>query len=164
MESASIIDLFSVLLVPAIIATAMIKRTEMSLWLLLVSGIGLIVAMGNSAPDPKIIFFCGSNLILMLVGFANWRRTKLNLPFYIAILACFNVVANFSHLLLLLNTGLTSYYIGLITGVIGYLQLILVCSMKDSKGAMNDILNDSGYHLHSFLHMGGNNNNGGYDK
>lgn len=158
------IDALSVVLIMGIVLAALIKRSEMSLWLLLIAGIGSIVAISNSSSDSAIVFFCGANLILMLVSFANWRKTKLNLPFFIGVLACVDVVSGFIHYLHLLNVGSTSYVIGIITGTIGYLQLILVCSMQDSKGVMNDILNDSGHLLHSVLHLGSHNQHNGHGK
>ena len=64
----------------------------------------------------------------------------------------------------LLNVGSTSYVIGIIAGTIGYIQLILVFSMQDSKGVMNDILNDSGHLLHSVLHLGSHYHDNGHSK
>lgn len=158
------VDAFSLVLIVGIILAAMVKRSEMSLWLLLIAGLGSIVSISNSTPDAAIVFFCGANLILMMASFANWRKTRLNLPFMIGVLACFDVALGFIHYLHLLNAGSTSYVIGLLTGTIGYLQLILVCSMQDSKGVMNDILNDSGHLLHSVLHLGSHHHNNGHSK
>lgn len=158
------IDTLSFVLIAGIVLAAVIKRSEMSLWLLLIAGLGSIVAVSNSSPDAAITFFCGANLILMLASFTNWRKTKLNLPFFIGVLACFDVVLGFVHYLHLLNVGSTSYVIGIIAGTIGYLQLILVCSMQDSKGVMNDILNDSGHLLHGVLHLGSDHHHNGHSK
>lgn len=158
------IDALSAFLIAGIIAAAIIKRSEMSLWLLLIAGLGTIVSVSNSSPDAAITFFCGANLILMMASFANWRKTRLNLPFFIGILASLDVVAGFIHYLHLLNVGSTSYVIGIIAGTIGYIQLILVCSMEDSKGVMNDILNDSGHLLHSVLHLGSHYHDNGHSK
>tara|TARA_R100000541_G_scaffold30953_2_gene39850 strand:- start:10321 stop:10800 length:480 start_codon:yes stop_codon:yes gene_type:complete len=158
------IDAMSFALMIGVLLAALMKRSEMALWLLLISGLGAIVAVSNSSPDAAITFFCGANLILMMASFANWRKTRLNLPFLIGILASLDVVAGFIHYLHLLNVGSTSYVIGLIAGTIGYIQLILVCSMEDSKGVMNDILNDSGHLLHSVLHLGSDHHHSGHSK
>ena len=158
------IDAFSFVLIVGVVLAAVVKRSEMSLWLLLIAGLGSVVSISNSSPDAAIMFFCGANLILMLASFTNWRKTRLNLPFFIGILACIDVVLGFVHCLHLLNVGSTSYAIGLLAGTIGYLQLILVCSMQDSKGVMNDILNDSGHLLHSVLHLGSHHHHNGHGK
>jgi len=158
------IDSLSLLLITGVFIVAMMKRSEMSLWLLLVTGFGAVVSIGNSSPDAAITFFCGANLILMLASFASWRRTRLNLPFFIGILACVDVVVGFIHFLHLLNVGTASYAIGLVTGVIGYIQLLLVCIMKDTKGVMNDILNDFGDQLYRILRVGSTHHHGGNNK
>ncbi len=158
------IDALSIALMAGICLAAVIKRSEMSLWLLLIAALGSVVGVSNSSPDAAIIFFCGANLILMMASFSNWRKTHLDLPFLIGVLACIDVVAGFIHYLHLLNIGSTSYVIGLIAGTIGYIQLILVCSMEDSKGVMNDILNDSGDLLHSVLHLGSHHHHNGHSK
>lgn len=158
------IDSLSLLLITGVCIAAMMKRSEMSLWLLLITGLGSIVGFSNSSPDASITFFCGANLILTLASFATWNRTKLNLPFFIGLLACLNVVVGFAHFLHLLNVGTTSYAIGLVTGTIGYIQLLLVCTMQDSKGVMNDILNDFGDQLYRFLRLGSTHNHNGHNK
>tara|TARA_R100000951_G_scaffold116246_1_gene127239 strand:- start:810 stop:1289 length:480 start_codon:yes stop_codon:yes gene_type:complete len=158
------IDSLSLLLITGVFIAAMMKRSEMSLWLLLITGLGAVVSISNSSQDAAITFFCGANLILMLVSFANWKRTKLNLPFFIGILACFDVVMGFAHFLHLLNIGSTSYVIGLVTGTIGYIQLLLVCIMRDTKGVMNDILNDFGNQLYRLLRMGSTHHHNGHNK
>ena len=153
------IDPLSLFLIVGVLVAGIIKRSEMALWLMLITVFGLLVSTSNSSPDALIAFFCGANLILMLVGFENWRRTGLSLPFFIAVLACFDVVAGFAHYIHLLNIGSTSLVVGLVSGTIGYIQLMLVIFMKDKKGVMNDLLNDCRDLLHGALHMGGNNNN-----
>ena len=158
------IDSLSLLLITGVFIAAMMKRSEMSLWLLLITGLGAVVGISNSSPDAAITFFCGANLILMLASFANWKRTKLNLPFFIGVLACLDVVMGFAHFLHLLNIGTVSYAIGLITGTIGYIQLLLVCTMRDTKGVMNDILNDFGGQLYRILHMGSTHHHNGHNK
>lgn len=157
-------DILAEFLLIAVLILAIVKKSEMSLWLVLVSGIGSIVALGSATPDEAIAFFCGANLILMFAAYSNWGETKLNLPLVIGVFASIDVVSGFIHYIHLMNTGYTSYTIGIITLIIGYLQLFAVCTMKDSKGVMNDILNDSWHLLHSALHLGSNNKDDGHSK
>lgn len=132
----------------------------MALWLMLGTIFGVVVSAANSTPDALVVFFCGANLILMLVGFTNWRKTRQNLPFFIGVLACFDVVVGFAHYIRILNIGEASYLVGMVSGTIGYIQLVLVCVMDDKKGVMSELLDDIRDLFHSVLHLGGNNNNG----
>lgn len=152
------IDALDFMLFPLIVLVAIYKRTEMALWLMLVSGAGMMAMYSDiKSNDYMIMFFCACNMILMYIGFENWRRTKLSLPLFIGLLASFDVVCNFIHLLYMINTGVVSYSIGVVTGVIAYAQLILVSTMKDSKGVMHDMLKDTGLMFYSLLRLGSSN-------
>ena len=158
------IDSIFTFLMIGITLVAVIKRTEMALWLFLVAALGSVVTISNSGPESAMVFFCGANLILMMASFANWRISKLKLPLLIGILASADVVTVFVHYLFLMNEGVTSYACGLIAGTISYIQLVLVSSMKDSRGVMNDMLNDTWNLFHRVLHIHSNNKNSGRAK
>lgn len=158
------IDSMFVFLMVGITLVALIKRSEMALWLFLVAALGSVVTISNSGPESAMVFFCGANLILMFASFANWRIYKLKLPLLIGILASADVVTVFVHYLLLMNEGAASYACGLIAGAIGYIQFVLICLMKDSKGVMNDMLNDTWSLLYRSLHIHSNNKNNGRAK
>jgi general stress protein CsbA len=158
------IDTLFYALMIGITLAALIKRSEMALWLFLITALGSIVTISNSSPESSLIFFCGANLLFMRAAFSNWSATKLNLPLFIGILSCANVVTGFIHYLHLLNIGTVSYTAGIIAGAISYTQLMLVCFMKDSRGVMNDILNDSRDLFHGILHLDSNNKNNGRNK
>jgi hypothetical protein len=158
------VDVLFYALMIGITLAALIKRSEMALWLFLIASLGSIVSFSNSSPQSAIAFFCGANLLLMLASFSNWKTTKLNLPFLIGVLACADVVIGFIHYLHLLNVGAVSYTAGIVAGVISYTQLMLVCFMKDSQGVMYDIFNDSRDLFHSAMHMDSSNKNNGRNK
>jgi hypothetical protein len=161
---AEMIDTLLYALMIGITLAALIKRSEMALWLFLIACLGSIVSISNSSPESSIVFFCGANLLLMLASFSNWKTTKLSLPLLIGLLACADVVIGFIHYLHLLNMGELSYIAALIAGAISYAQLMLVCFMKDSRGVMHDILNDSRDLFHGILHLDSNNKNNGRNK
>ena len=77
----------------------------------------------------------------------------------IGALAALDVVVNFSNLLTLLNTGELSYIAGIASGIISYTQLVLVCTMNDSKGVLSELLDDARVLLYSAMHLGSNNKN-----
>lgn len=155
------IDSMFVFLMAGITLAALIKRSEMALWLFLIAALGSIVTISNPDPEAALVFFCGANLILMMASFANWRLSKLKLPLLIGILASADVVTVFAHYLFLMNEGATSYACGLIAGTIGYIQFVLVCLMKDSRGVMNDMLNDTWSLFYRSMHIHSNNKNNG---
>jgi len=155
------IDSLAFMLPILILSAAIIKRSEMALWLALITGFAAIIGMSGAPIDSIMIFFSGANLILMMAGFASWRANKITLPLLIGLLASINVVMNFTNLIALLNTGFLLNSVGMITGFIGYAQLVLVCTMDDSKGVLNELFNDGRDLLCRSMHMGGNNKNGG---
>tara|TARA_R110000851_G_C12697218_1_gene525664 strand:- start:42 stop:518 length:477 start_codon:yes stop_codon:yes gene_type:complete len=155
------IDSLAFMLPILILAAAVIKRSEMALWLALITGFAAVIGMSGAPIDSIMIFFSGANLILMTAGFSSWRANKITLPLLIGLLASINVVMNFTNLIALLNTGFLLNSVGMITGLIGYAQLVLVCTMDDSKGVLNELLNDGRDLLCRSMHMGGNNKNGG---
>ena len=155
------IDSLAFMLPVLILVAAIIKRSEMSLWLALITGFAAVVGMSGAPIDSIIIFFAGANLILMLAGFASWRVNKNTLPLLIGLLASINVVMNFTNLIALLNTGVLLNSVGIVTGFIGYAQLVLVCTMDDSKGVLNELFNDGRNLLYRSMHLGSNNKNGG---
>ena len=156
------IDSLAFILPILVLAAAIIKRSEMALWLALITGFAVVIDLSGAPIDSVIIFFAGANLILMLAGFDSWRSSKNTLPLLIGLLASANVVMNFTSLLALLNTGVLLYSVGIITGVIGYVQLVLVCTMNDSKGVLNELLNDGRDLFYRAMHLGSNNKNGGH--
>ena len=158
------IDSMFVFLMVGITLVALIKRSEMAIWLFLVAALGSVVTVSNSGPESAMVFFCGANLILMMASFANWRIYKLKLPLLIGVLASADVVTVFVHYLMLMNDGFTSYACGIIAGTIGYIQLVLVSSMKDSRGVMNDMLSDTWNLFYRVLHIHSNNKNSGRAK
>ena len=158
------IDSMFIFLMVGITLAALIKRSEMALWLFLVSTLGFIVTVSNSNPEAALVFFCGANFILMLASFTNWRISRLKLPLLIGVLACADVVTVFIHYLFLLNDGSTSYACGLIAGTISYIQFVLVCVLKDSRGVMNGMLNDTRNLFYRSMHIHRNNKNNGRAK
>ena len=155
------IDSLAFMLPILILAAAVIKRSEMALWLALITGFAAIIGMRGAPIDSIIIFFAGAYLILMLAGFASCRVNKNTLPLLIGLLASINVIMNFTNLIVLLNTGSLHNSVGMVTGFIGYTQLILVCIMDDSKGVLNELFNEGRNLLYRSMHMGSNNKNGG---
>lgn len=157
------IDSMFAFLIVATTLVAIIKRTEMALWLFIIASLGSVVAVSNVEPESALIFFCGANMILMMASFSSWRESRLKLPLLIGILASIDVVAVFVHYMLLLNNGVTSYACGIIAGTIGYIQFLLVCFMEDNRGALNDMLNSFRDSIRGALHISSNNKNSGRD-
>lgn len=149
------IDSLATALPMLIVVAAIVKRSEMSIWLAIIAIFSTVVGMSGASVDSLMVFFVGANFILMLAGFASWRISRNNLPLIIGILAAFDVVLTFSNLIVLLNTGSLSYNAGLMSGFIAYLQLVLVCTLNDSKGVLNELFDDARDIFHSVLHLGG---------
>lgn len=147
------IDSMSFILPLLVFCAAILKRSEMALWLALITIFALVVSVSGAPVDSLVIFFSGANLILMLAAFASWRINKNILPFLIGVLSAFDVVANFSNLIILLNTGSLSYNAAIVSGVIGYAQLVLVCTLEDSRGVLNELVDDVRSLFHSVLHL-----------
>lgn len=158
------IDSMFTFLMIGITLVAVIKRTEMALWLFLIAVLGSVVMVSNPDPEAALVFFCGANMILMFASFANWRISKLKLPLLMGVLASAEVVTVFVHYLFLMTDGTTSYACGMIAGTISYIQLVLVSSMKDSRGVMNDMLSDTWNLFYRVLHIHSNNKNSGRAK
>lgn len=151
------IDYLYLTLMFGISIVALIKKSDMALWLLLIASFGHVVGMSGTGIEHSLIFFCGANLLLMIAAFNGWRSSKLILPMLIGLLASLDVVVGFTHYIYLMNTKELSYVAGLITGIIGYSQLLLVIFLKDSRGVMNDILHDAWDLFYGVMHLDGDN-------
>lgn len=157
------IDSLATALPMLIIIAAIVKRSEMALWLAVIAIFSTVVSASGSSIDSLIIFFIGANFILMLAGFASWRINHRKLPLLIGFLAAFDVVVSFSNLIILLNSGFLSYTAGIVSGVIAYAQLVLVCTLDDSKGVLNELVDDVRHIIRSVLHLGSYSDKHGHD-
>tara|TARA_R110002167_G_scaffold45515_2_gene136711 strand:+ start:1216 stop:1692 length:477 start_codon:yes stop_codon:yes gene_type:complete len=153
------IDSLAFMLPILIMIAAFVKRSEMALWMAIIVGFSMAVSASGSTAESMLIFFSGANLVLMFAGFVSWHISKNPLPILIGALAALDVVVNFSNLLTLLNTGGLSYIAGIASGIVSYTQLALVCTMNDSKGVLNELLDDARALLYSAMHLGSNNKN-----
>ena len=166
-QSSTIIDLLFMVFPVLVLLVAIVKRSEMAIFLALTVSCYLILLLDAGSADnlssmESILIFCsGANLSLMLVAYSSWRINRNTLPLLIGILAGIDTVNNFSHLLIILNTGISSSWSGILAGVISYVQLFLICIMNDSKGALNELFANTRHVFRSFLRMAGNNKNSG---
>lgn len=136
------IDFLALALPFLVILVALHRRTEMSLWLLIITMFSVAISNSNESAESMIVFFGCANFILMLAGFMCWSLNKRALPMLIGFIAAFDVIAMFIHEMILINTGSTSYYLGLTTGFTAYLKLFLVVAMRDSKGLLHGYADD----------------------
>ena len=158
------IDNLAFMLPFLVIAVGLFKRSEMALWLVIITMFSVMIERSGSSYEGMIVFFKAANLILMTACYMCWRINKKILPIIIGIIASIDTVASFIHLIYLINFGFPCYIIGLFTGFTAYLKLALVLFMSDGKGVLNELFNDFRNHAGRIIRLAGYYKNSRHNK
>jgi len=146
---------FPFLILPILfLGAAMVKKTEVAMWLALVSLFSMGVSTGN--PEPWAVFTWSilANSLAAAAVTAHFFRTNSVLGLMMACVLCSLMVFSFGHYVYYANTGSMSVFAGVVTGVIGYIELLMVLFIKDKKGSLNELVDDARHSLIGLLHLG----------
>jgi len=136
------------------IAAALYKRTETSLWLMVVACFGFMVSMSNPVYWQLFMWIIFANSLAAAACAAHFFKTKSSVALIITLLLSVESAVNFGHLIYSANTGYLSAWTGNLTGIIGYAQLLAVLMMKDCRGSLNGLVDDFRDSFVSLLHLG----------
>ncbi|MEH6451201.1 MAG: hypothetical protein V7765_21225 [Oleispira sp.] len=133
----------SFLIAPFImLSIAAIKRTSVAAWMALGMCIGFCVIMSEPTDFNAMVWACCCNSLLLFAMRIHFNKTKLILPVVISITLFVEVFASFFNLISIANGSTAIQGIGWITGLITYIQILLVFMMDDKKGSLLYVLDD----------------------
>lgn len=130
-------------LLPAIAVIAAIHiRCEMVIWYAAVTLTGTLIMIADPVAWKALVIFCVLNSLSMTVAYKHWNETFVDVAFYMGALYAVEVILSFAHVTHYSMTGELLNSIGAATGIIGFVELILVSRMHDRQGALCELFND----------------------
>jgi len=124
------------------LALAAIKRTNVAAWMALGMGIGFCVIMSNPADFDAMVWSCCGNSMLLFAMRIHFNKTKMMLPVIISVTLLIEVFISFFNLIAIANGSTAIQGIGWLTGLLSYVQILLVFVMDDKKGSLLYVLDD----------------------